>query len=1017
MPSILLLALVCFFFSGAAALVYEVVWLRLLGLVFGHTVHATTTVLTAYMGGLALGSLALGRRADRVRRPLLLYGALEAAIGLYCLCTPLLFAAVGNAYGGILRVVGESSTGVLAAQFCLAAVILIVPTTLMGATLPLLSRALVERDELVGARVGALYGINTLGAVVGVVAAGFWFLPIIGLRATVFVAFAMNVVIAAIAMWAGRGAATQGAARRATDADAKRLEGISARQDWAPLVAIGLSGAASMAYEIAWTRALTLVVGSSTYAFSIMLSTFLGGLALGALVTARSRRLRGTGIVGFGLVECAIALVSLAVLPAFGHLPEFALTVLSASGLSHRGALVAQFVTSAAVMFIPTLLIGTTLPLVVSALSRGADGVGKDVGQVYGANTLGTIAGSAIAGFLLVPLAGIRGAILVAAAVNLAAGAFVLFDRTRSVRVRWAFAVAGVAFVSLTTLMPAWNRQAYASGVAVYADRILQDRAAGRSAELSPGELLYYSEGLSTTVSVAQYGERRSLAVNGKADASNGVDMVTQLLLGHLPALLVPDAERALVIGLGSGVTAGAVAQHPLEEIDVAELEPRMAEAAELFRTENHAVLDDSRVRLLVGDGRHVLSSAERAYDIIISEPSNPWIAGVANLFTREFYELSRDRLANGGVMVQWLQGYTIFTPEMQMVLRTFQHVFPHVTVWRSLSAEYLLVGSMHPVRVDVDAVRRRLEISPGARSDLSRYAIDPENLPYRIVLSDEDARRYAGVGPLNTDDLPGLEFAAPRALYASAAWRENDQRIRSFRTTWRAPVVGGDGRTSDAVRVEAANAYWTWGLVDEVRDALSAAPAGSDQGAALARADLLMRTGRVAEATAELERLTSSSVEAAAPLLSASRTIAATGVGDTVSRIVAAARTDPGRLHEMIAVELVTLGEGTGDVALYRMAASEARIASRHAPRSAATFALLGEASARAGLMEEALDALGRAAEISPIPELYFQMGDIAVTLDRRPDARRFFVTALQLRPEWPPAIERLRALGSTRE
>ena len=468
--------------------------------------------------------------------------------------------------------------------------------------------------------------------------------------------------------------------------------------------------------------------------------------------------------------------------------------------MTYASALGAQLALSFLVMIGPTLLVGMTFPLAIAAVGTELGRLGRDVGVVYGANTVGTIFGSVAAGFVLIPAIGIQHTVLLAAAANLVAG-LVAVAAGRPARATRLVVLAAVPAVILAAVaLPRWDPRMMTAGVPIYAAEMVKGGVDAVRASQRRRELLLYAEGLSTTVAVTRSPTATTLSVNGKTDAGNSRDMVTQLLLGHLGAALHPAPRRALVIGLASGITAGAVAQHPLEAIDVAELEPAMRDAARFFEKENRNVLADPRVRVLEGDGRQILAAAARPYDLIVSEPSNPWIAGVAGLFTREFYESARSKLAPGGVMVQWLQAYSIFPADMQMVVRTFQEVFPHVSIWVGSLGDVLLVATADTVRLDQSVLDERLRTSPGVREDFERYRWTEGGLAFRFFLGEEDVRRFAAGAAINTDDRPLLEFSAPLALYGTSA-SENKAFMRTFRTVDRPPVTGLDRLLIDGPR------------------------------------------------------------------------------------------------------------------------------------------------------------------------------------------------------------------------
>lgn len=1014
--AILPVAVACFFLSGVAGLLYEVVWTRLLGLVFGHTVHAITTVLAAYMGGLALGSVLIGRRADRVARPLRLYGLLEAAIGLYCLATPLLFQAADRVYLWAFQALQPSPAGSTVLHLLLSAALLLPPTTLMGATLPVLSRAVVGSEGVAASQVGTLYAVNTWGAVLGTALTGFSLIPALGLRTTIWTGAALNLLVAAMALLLA-----PAAARRAEPAGQEEVRGGGEREAPAlapgrialALIAIGISGGASMAYQVAWTRALSLALGSSTYAFTAMLTTFLVGLALGALVVSRSLRLRArTGLAAFALVELAAALAVVLMLPVLGRLPNALVLVLRWAGLTHASMVATQFGLSFAVMILPTLLIGATFPLLLAGLSRDRQRLGRDVGLVYGANTVGTILGSILAGFVLIRAIGIQNTILAAAAANLAVGLMVLVASPEAGRrVRALGVAAALGFVLLAVTVPRWDRNLMTAGAAVYAGILVQGSGDGLRELTEKRELLFYDEGISTTVSVTRDAGSTSLTVNGKVDAGNDVDMATQLLLGHLGPVLHPEARRALVIGFASGVTAGALAQHPLEAIDVAELEPAMREASSFFARENRNVLADPRVRLREGDGRSILATAPQPYDLIVSEPSNPWIAGVASLFTLEFYRAARERLAPGGVMVQWLQNYSMFSRDMQMVVRTFQEVFPHVSVWAASPNDYLLVATPEPMTLDLAAVEARLAASPGAREDFDRFGWRREGLVFRFFMGEEDARRYAAGAPFNTDDRPLLEFSAPLAMHSSSA-EGNEQLMRSFRTAERPPVTHLDPGlyTGDSGHLRAARANWRSGHHREAEHQLSrvSTPEALSPELRGEHGRLLFLLGEYDSARAELEAVARSRPDD--PIVRRYLRAATVALTPGVAQALAAA-SEP--LDGVVADTFLRLARERRDPDFYEIVLEQMNAQRTTGPGSYLVANNHAGVLFELGRYAEAAEELQRAVELNPsLASTRFNLGLALEKIGLPQEALRQHAEAVRLAPDWANPRNRVTAL-----
>ena len=784
----------CFFLSGATGLVYEVLWIRMLGLVFGHTVFAVTTVLTAFMAGLGLGSWVFGRLADRQSRPLRLYGVLEIGIGLFCLAVPVLLPLVETIYRALARAFGLSFLAFSLAQFVLVLALLLPPTTLMGATLPLLSRLFATDAGTLGRRVGFLYSLNTLGAVVGTALAGYVLLPGLGMRATLTLAAAVNLVVGVTIVLLDALRSPGGAEEPAPAAPPADERAIGA----ALLVAGGLAvaGAASMIYEVAWTRALSLVIGSSTYAFTAMLLAFLLGLALGSAIFSRLLGARPVGLATFGLLQLGAGAAALGILPAFERLPDLVVRALAVS-LAPGFVVVVQVLVAVGAMLAPTLLLGAGFPCAVQAAARGLARVGLDVGRLYAANTLGAIVGTVIAGFALMPWLGAYGCVKVAIAVNLVVGT-VLVVAARETWGRWqplaAVALAVVILVGLVGL-PAWNPAVMVAGAAVYPRQYQRFAGQGGIARaMAESALVFYRDGLTATVSVHREGPLTSLRVNGKTDASTGIDMHMQLMLAHLPLLAHPPARSVLIVGLGSGVTAGAAAAHPgVERVDVVEIEPAMVQAAGFFARESREALRDARVHLAIGDARNVLLASDRRWDVIISEPSNPWIGGMATLFTEEFYALARSRLAPGGVMAQWVDGYTLRPEDLKMVVKTFRTAFPATTVWNAHGvADFILLGSAQPRVLDLDAAQARWEGAPALREDFQRLGFrSAAAFLADFLLAEDDAARLALGADLNTDDRLPLEFSTPKSLHGDSA-TTNYRMVRAFRTVELPRLSGG---------------------------------------------------------------------------------------------------------------------------------------------------------------------------------------------------------------------------------
>lgn len=754
----------CFFLSGLAGLIYEVLWIRQLSLIFGTTSFAVSTVLSAFMGGLALGSWIFGKIADRRRDPLRIYAFLEVAIGVYCLLIPLLLKAVTNVYVLTSHSMEGSFYVMSLMRFILALLVLILPTVFMGATFPVLSRYVVRSMDRLGSGVGRLYGINTFGAVIGCFAAGYLLIGTLGVWKTTIVAVILNGIVALLAWMLHRSdlPAVAPVAEETPPVAPPRAVPIVHR---VLLVGIALSGFASLTYEVAWTRLLSLVLGSSVYAFSAMLTTFLLGIAFGSVVISRMADRIKSPIGAFAAIQAAVAVGVLLVTPLFDRLPGLFLILFSRIGSNFWAFQSVQFFLCLLVMFIPTFLIGTTLPLVVKAFTDRVDEVGRGVGKVYAFNTMGAIVGSFIAGFALIPLVGVQKTILAASGVNLLVGITVLFFLPRPRRVVRVLlsAAAIVLFIVLSFIGARWDRYKLNTGFFDSPSFAIHNvNQKGFQDYIYSYDIVHFEEGTYANVAVSRESGNLFLQINGRTEASTSSDMPNQILVAQIPMLIHPNPEDALLIGLGSGITLGSVVSHDVKMADCIEISPAVVRAAAWFKDWHGDVTKNPRVRMILDDGRNHLLATEKKYDVIISEPSKPWISGVSNLFTRESYENFRKRLKPGGIACQWFHYYGMSPRDFQITLRTFFSVFPYVQLWNADSNIFML-GSDEPILIDVELMERKMA-SESVRADLGRIKIDNAyRLLSHYVFGGEEARGYVGDGLLNTDDLPIIEFSTPR--------------------------------------------------------------------------------------------------------------------------------------------------------------------------------------------------------------------------------------------------------------
>ena len=759
----------CFALSGFAALLYQTAWARELSFVFGTSELAVAAVLAAYMGGLALGSAAAARIAPRLTRPVLVYGMLELAIAVSALLVPTGIRLVDAAYVALLGGrpdLPEASAATTLFQLAGAFAVLLPPTALMGATLPLLARHAVRSDALLGSRVGVLYAFNTAGAIAGAICAAFLLIPELGLRRSVWIGAGANGAVFALAALLARGAP-------AAPDPGDGARAVRTGAEWI-LPAIALSGAVSFAYEVLWTRLLSHLLGGSLHAFATMLAGFLLGIALGSAVAARLATTRERARVGFAIAQLGIAATSYTVFALADRLPELARRL--GAGFDDPLASAAL----AATALLPfTLFIGATFPFAVRVLADQPEQAARATARIYAWNTVGAIAGALGAGFVLLPQLGFEGTISVGVSASLslaAVGAIAPAPR------RWKIAVVAGVLVALVALAPPripWTLLRYAP--------LREERGRG-------GEVVFAAVGRSSSVVVIDRELHWTLFTNGLPEA--GIDRVGVLpfpasmafWLGFLPALVRPDARSLLVVGLGGGTTLEAVPAS-VEAIDVVELEPAVVEANRAIAVGRaRDPLADPRVRVRIGDARGSLRLSAKQYDAIISQPSHPWTAGASHLYTREFFELARARLRPNGVFVQWMGLRYVDEDLLKSLVAALVEVFGNVEIYMPSPGGVLFAASVEPL-AGLSGAADALRADPEGYARFGVNRVD--DLACAWQLDADGVRELArGAQPITDDDNPlalrasrlgdrGLDLPSARRLF------EARDPLRSLASEW----------------------------------------------------------------------------------------------------------------------------------------------------------------------------------------------------------------------------------------
>ena len=773
-----------FFASGATGLVYEVIWVRLTGLVFGNTSFSIATVLGAFMTGLALGSWFLGSLADRFDRPLRMYGFLEILIGLSALLVPIAFQSFDSLYWRVAPDLASVAGADLFVRFISSFAIMLVPTFLMGGTLPVLARFFVRSTTEIESKLGALYALNTFGAAVGTLGAALILIPGLGNQLTTIWVASLNVGLGLLAIRLDLGQEPTGVSEAEVVATSVVESEADPSADRIVLLTLMVSGFVAMTYEVAWTRALSALIGSSTYAFAVMLVTFLVGIALGSTWASQFRP--AASIRMLGLIQLGIAFGGVFFLVGYLFAPSLLVALIRALYYSFPAVLTIQFVICSSLMILATFFMGATFPIGVQLYSNRMQFLGRRIGGIYSINTTGAIFGSLAAGFFLVPVIGTERTILTGLFLSSAVALMLLTEEKGKLALaRWA--ALGLLIVSTVSMGGGifWDPDSLDRGVLIYARQFEARPGLRISEHYADTDVVYFAEGKNASISVRRGNNYVGLRTNGKVDASNGNDMATQLLIAYLPGFHHPSPEKILVIGYGGGVTTGAATVFPeTVRVDCVEIESAVLGAAPWFEKFNRRSWDHPKVNIIEGDARNYLNISSETYDIIISEPSNPWIAGVGSLFTAEFYELAGASLEPDGVFAQWVQLYELSPDDVRMVLGEFQRQFPEVSVWDTGVGDLILLGSREPLRIDPDRIDQIVSNDETVKKDFEDYLSlqDPLGIFASYTLSSEQVAQFAAGAPRNTDDRPLLEFHAPRNLF-SETWEMNIELLNEYKS------------------------------------------------------------------------------------------------------------------------------------------------------------------------------------------------------------------------------------------
>ena len=762
------------FFSGMSALVYQTVWLRQFRLIFGASTFATGAVLAIFMLGLGIGSARLGKRADAKEKPLAYYARLELFIAVAAAISPLLLAFAARVYFASGGSPDLGLAGATLLRLALAIVVLGPATLLMGGTLPAAARS-VETDDDSGRRVVALlYGVNTLGAVAGTLLSTFVLLERFGNRLTLFMAVGVNVLVAVAALLLSKGV-DESTSRQVDEEQVPLDDSTTRRLDDSPSRRLDTSflyfasatvGFAFLLMELVWYRMLSPILGGTTYMFGLVLAVALAGIGAGGALYATMRR--GAATIGAFAITCSLEALAIAIPFALGDRIALLANALRGLGpLGFGGHVTGWTIVTAIVVFPAAVIAGVQFPLLIALLGSGRENVGRQIGAAYAWNTAGAIVGSLAGGFGLMPLLSAPGTWrLVVAVLVVLAFIATLRDRRALAVTTGVLAIACISAIGPTAV---WRH----SGIgAARAPAPTTRNDLRRWINDNRRTVLWERDGRESSVAVVATSDV-SFIVNGKSDGSARGDAGTQVMQGIIAAMLHPKPESALVIGLGTGSSAGWLGAIPaIQRVDAVELEPVVLDVARACTAVNAGVLTNPKVNIIIGDAREVLLTSGRTYDIITSEPSNPYRAGIASLFTQEFYAAARERLNKRGIFAQWVQSYAVHPDTIRTIYATLTSVFPNVQTWWTTRGDLLLVASVDPILVDVNALGARLRTEPYRSATMNTWRVaSVEGFLAHLVANENFARAAAKqAGELNTDDRTVIEFGFARSIDAGAS-------------------------------------------------------------------------------------------------------------------------------------------------------------------------------------------------------------------------------------------------------
>jgi len=725
------------FLSGISILVYEIIWVRQLALIFGNTIMATTIVIAIFMAGLGFGSLYFGRKVDKTLQPLGLFSILQFSIAVFALAAFIVFQRLPNLQRTLYQALPTNVFSLIVIIF-ITSLFMIVPTLFMGGTLPILSKALVQNKRRIGRSIGFIYGFNTMGSILGALITGFFLIATLGQRASILFAVLINIML-------GLGTRNKPGSPYAAIEEGKGNDVGNVHSSL--IVVAGLVGFCGLAYEILWARSLHIFLANSTYTFTSILVIFLSGITIGSLFFARYLAARKRLVIILAACQIIIGMYAIIIARSLNDLPSLLYSIRGVLQIPVLRLIVPALLLSFVMAFVPTLCMGVSFPLVCKLFAPTLRNLGKNIGKVFVINTAGSIAGSLVAGFLLIPLLGVVKSIIFIAFINLIVGLFLVAKFTKLKKPH--IMIINIC-VLLIALVLTWN---------AFQNYMILPPSVFRT-KMRADKILLYKETSQGTVIVNEdrHTSIRACYINNSAVCGTTYDALKVVkLLGHLPFFINPDAESVLIIGFGIGITSSAVAAHDVTKIDCVEICSGVKTAASFFSHFNNDVVKDPRIKFINDDGRHYILLAQDKYDVISCDPTHPTL-GCNNLYTREYFENCKRLLKPDGVICQYLPLHKVSLFEFKTLIRTFTEIFPHTTIWLAQS-HGILVGSDKNIKLDF------LEFSSRILALNDAILQDPYLIATSFILDADAIHDFVKNAHINTDDLPYLEFFTPKSV------------------------------------------------------------------------------------------------------------------------------------------------------------------------------------------------------------------------------------------------------------